>query len=298
MLHNNSVHRSTLSLITAGVLWGTGGLAGSILATHAALHPLAVAAYRLLIGGALSTAALAGQLRTLPRTVATARRLLACGALLAAFQACYFVAVTLSSVSLATLLTIGSVPVFVAVVTAVRERRLPSAGSAVAITLAGLGLALLAGGPAAAGLAGVLVALVAGAGFAAFTLVNGNPVAGLEARATSGLGLLIGGALLLPLALPLGMHLPLTGQTVAAVAFLGAVPTALAYAAYFAGMRGARPITAALSTVLEPLTATVLSVLLLGERLGVAGTLGAVLLGVALMINYAGAVVKPAENQR
>jgi DME family drug/metabolite transporter len=40
-------------LVLAGVLWGTGGLFGSLLAARTGLSPLAVAGYRLAVGGAL-----------------------------------------------------------------------------------------------------------------------------------------------------------------------------------------------------------------------------------------------------
>jgi DME family drug/metabolite transporter len=60
--------------------------------------------------------------------------------------------------------------------------------------------------------------------------------------------------------------------------YLGVVPTALSYVLYAIGLR-TTPVTAAgVLTLVEPLTATLLGVLLFGERLGLLGTLGALLL--------------------
>ncbi|MBP2321636.1 DME family drug/metabolite transporter [Kibdelosporangium banguiense] len=279
-----------LFLVAAGVLWGTGGLAGALLQDLAGLHPLAVAAYRLLIGGAIATVALAAQLQRLPRTRAVGRRLLTAGALLAVFQASYFGGVAMTSVSLATLVTIGSSPVIIAVVTAIRDRRMPSARTGLCITIALAGLGLLAGTPSARDfwhtVAGILLCLTAAAGFAAFTMVNRNAVPGLSTGGTISIGLLFGGLLLLPAALTVGMSLPMTPQVVATTLFLGAVPTATAYGLYLIALRQANPVAAALAAVLEPLTATVLSVAFFGERLATAGIIGAVLLGVALAVNY------------
>ncbi|RZS45119.1 DME family drug/metabolite transporter [Herbihabitans rhizosphaerae] len=280
-----SANRSTLLLVTAGILWGTGGLSGSILADDARLDPLAVAAYRLLIGGALATVVVATRLRA-ARTRAAARRILATGALLAVFQTAYFTAVSSTSVSLATLITIGSVPVFVTGATAVLERRLPDTVTLVSITVALAGLALLSGNGGTATVLGIGAALVAGAGFATLTVINRRPVDGLDAATTTALGLLTGGLLLLPVALPLGMAVPLTATGLAAVAFLGLVPTAIAYGAYFAGLRRGNAVAAALAAMLEPLTATVLSVLLLHERLTGLGMIGAALLLGALLVSY------------
>src|SRR5438067_3841816 len=108
--------RSAFTLILAGILWGTGGLSGSLLAAKAGLHPLPVAAYRLLLGGGCCVLLLGctGGLRQVVWTTAVLRRLALAGVLLGLFQACYFVAVSMTSVSIATMVTIGTVPVFVA----------------------------------------------------------------------------------------------------------------------------------------------------------------------------------------
>ncbi|WP_028662553.1 EamA family transporter, partial [Saccharomonospora iraqiensis] len=140
---------ATAGLLAAGVLWGTGGLAGSVLAGAAGLHPLAVATYRLLVGGVLASLLVAGTggLRALPRTRAAVGRLLTAGALLALFQAGYFAAVVLTSVSVATMITIGSAPVFVAVAGAVLDRRAPDRAVLLSVAAAVTGLVLLTAAP-------------------------------------------------------------------------------------------------------------------------------------------------------
>ncbi|MFF5988623.1 DMT family transporter [Prauserella flavalba] len=283
----------SVSLVVAGVLWGTGGLAGSLLSERAGLHPLAVAAYRLLLGGAFAVLFLwaTGRLRALPRTRAAVVRLLLAGVLLGLFQACYFAAVSLTSVSIATMTTIGSVPVFVALATAVALRRAPRLPTVVSIAGALLGLVLLRWSPDGAGegwetIAGLAFALGAGAGFATLTLATGKPVEGLDPLRTTAFGCLLGGVALLPAALWFGAAVPLNADVLALAVYLGAVPTALAYAAYFRGLANSHPVLAALSALLEPLTAAVLAAVLLGERLGVAGWCGAALLVAAIGVSY------------
>lgn len=286
----NPARTSAALLALAGILWGTGGLAGAVLQSAGDLDPVPVAAYRLLIGGLLAAAvaAGAGQLRHLRgRTART--RLLVTGALLAEFQAAYQVAVAQLSVSLATLITIGCVPVFVAAVIAFRERRLPAPRTLAAIAGSLAGLALLSGSPAAGSdgwrtASGVVMSLLAGAGFAALTLITARRVAGQSA--ITSVGLLLGGVLLTPFALADGMALPLTGEVLLLAAYLGVVPTAVAYGAYLLGLRHAHPTAAALATMLEPLTATLLAVGLHDERLSPAGVLGAALIAGALALYY------------
>ncbi|WP_329058463.1 DMT family transporter [Amycolatopsis sp. NBC_01480] len=285
--------RSSAALVLAGVLWGTGGLAGSLLGQLAGLHPLAVAAYRLLVGGVTASAyvALTGGLRDLPRTPEALRRLIAVGALFALFQTSYFAAVSLSSVSTATMTTIGAAPVVLTVVSAVRKRRAPRLWTLVSVGGAVAGLVLLRWSPetatSPARLAGGLgFALLAAAGFAVLTLVTAEPVDGLEPLATTAFGCLAGGLLLTPAAVWLGMGLPARADVLLLAVYFGAVPTAVAYAAYFRGLGGAHPVLGALSALLEPLTATVLSVVFLHDRLSALAWGGAVLLVAALAVGY------------
>jgi DME family drug/metabolite transporter len=195
-------------------------------------------------------------------------RLVVSGVLLAEFQAAYQVAVARISVSLATLITIGCVPVFVALGTGVRERRWPVPRACLAILGSVVGLGLLSGAPAGVdgwdAFVGVGASLLAGGGFALLTLVTARAVAGQHVITC--VGLLLGGVLLLPLAVVDGMAIPLTGDVLGLVAYLGLVPTAVAYGAYFAGLRHTHPTAAALATMLEPLTATVLAVVVAGAR--------------------------------
>jgi DME family drug/metabolite transporter len=199
---------SGVPLILAGILWGTGGLSGSVLATGGHLHPLSVATYRLLLGGLFAVLFLwlTGGLRAFPRTRAAAGRLLVAGGLLGFFQASYFLAVSLSSVSIATMTTIGGAPVFVAVVTAVRARRVPGAATLVSIGAALVGLVMLRWSPERTGgdlrlVGGIVFSLLAGAGFATLTLIMARQVDGLDPLRTTAFGCLIGGMLLLPVVL-------------------------------------------------------------------------------------------------
>jgi DME family drug/metabolite transporter len=275
--------RSSAALVLAGVLWGTGGLAGSLLGDLAGLHPLAVADYRLLAGGAVATLFVLVKGGTLPRTADAARRILAVGGLFALFQASYFAAVALSSVSVATMTTIGAAPVFVTLVSVRKLRRWTVVS--VAGTLAGLVLLQWSPGEAIS-FEGLGFALLAAAGFATLTLVTAKPVEGLEPLPTTAFGCLTGGLLLLPVASWSGMAIPLHADVLAVVCYLGAVPTALAYAAYLRGLADAHPVLGALSAVLEPLTAAVLAAALLGERLSGTAWCGAAVLVAALVVGY------------
>ncbi|MFC7329523.1 DMT family transporter [Marinactinospora rubrisoli] len=290
-----AAHRGFLLLLTAGLLWGTGGLAGHLLQSAVGLHPLAVATYRLLVGGLLISAFLAvsGRLRRVAWSRTLVRRLVGNGVLHAAFQSLYFASLALVPVGLATLVKIGSVPVFVTIGICLLTRRPPGARLGGALVAAVLGLALLAGFPSAdAGplrlAAGLGCALGAGLVFSVLTLLNRRPVAGLDPLVNVGLGCLLGGLLLTPAGLWVGMPLPAEPGGLALLAFLGVVPTALAYAAYFGGLRSSTDAATAMATITEPLTAALLSLALLGERMTPLGGVGAALLVAAMLAEYVG----------
>jgi len=286
-------------LVLAGIAWGTGGLLGSLLGRETGLSPLAVAAYRLGLGGLLvlvAAAAIAltsrGDRPLLGRPGhrrPALRRIGVLAVLAAAFQACYFTAVSLTSVGLATLVTIGTAPVVVVAVETLRGRARRS--SLPVVVLALLGLGLLVGLPTAApdplaAVAGAGAAVAAGSAFATMTLVGTVPVPGLDAMVATGASFLVGGLLLaVPAAALGGPAVPMTLAGAGLLALFAVLPTALAYTAYFRGLAaGASPGTGTVLALLEPLTAAVLAAVVLGERIGAAGVAGALLLGIAVLL--------------
>ncbi|MFI5959175.1 DMT family transporter [Cryptosporangium sp. NPDC051539] len=274
--------RSFAMLVVAGICWGTGGVTGRALSAVGGVSAPAVAAYRLLIGGLLLVVVLT-VLRRVPRGRRAWRRVGTVAVLAALFQASYFSAVAVSSVTVATLIAIGSAPLLVLVVDVVATRRRPDRATIRPVLLGIGGLSLLVGAPTGGTLAGIALSLVAGGGFAVLTLLGRRPVDGLDEATTTGYGFLLGGAALATVLFvtpgngaDLSVHLGLT--SVALLALLGTVPTAFAYTLYFRGLRSSTAVTATVVALLEPLTATVLAVALLGEQLGVRAAAGAVVL--------------------
>ena len=276
---------STVCLVLSGLLWGTGGLIGTLLGRAAGLSALSVATYRLLAGGGLIVAVLTLTGRRWPTRRATWTRIAVNGLLSALFQSCYFAAISLTSVSLATLVTIGGTPVIVTVVEQARGCRALGRAGVITMALALGGLGLLTGLPGGgfsetAVLASTGMALLSAAGFAVVTLIGTSPVTGLDELTLNGFGFSLGGMALLPLAAVLGGGLGFRPSLASAglLAALGIGPTAVAYTLYFRGLRKASASTAALLSLIEPLAAAVLAALVLGDRLSTTGIAGAVML--------------------
>ncbi|WP_236239601.1 DMT family transporter [Streptomyces sp. CC228A] len=294
-----------LYLIVAGIAWGTAGAAASLVYRISDIGPLALSFWRcvgglLLMSGVLALrrrgraaargraadaeAARDGAARTEPRR-RRALRIVGTGVGLTVFQSAYFAAVEATGLAVGTVVTLGAGPVLIALgARLTMGERLGAGGvTAVAGALAGLVVLVLGGGSGSVRPAGVALALLSAAAYAAVTLITrwlGRDGGGGDALATSTWAFAIGAVGLLPLALAEGL-LPYTAQYVevaALLAYVAAVPTALAYALYFAGAAVVRAATVSVIMLLEPVSAAVIAVTLLGERLTAATVAGTLLL--------------------
>ncbi|MDP9865741.1 MULTISPECIES: DMT family transporter [Streptosporangium] len=271
-----SVQRGLLYVSIAATAWGTGGAAGALLHQAGGLGPVSVSFWRFASGAVMLL--LASRLFGLGRPGGLGRTVVT-GAAMAVYQTAYFAAIAASGLAVATVITIGATPVLVAAGARVLlgERLGPAGLGAVATALTGLAMLTLDGGSATFSMAGVGWALLSAAGYAGVTLLNRASTDGPYATAMG--GFVVGGLCLLPLALAQGL-LP-QGDLLASsviIAYLGAVPTALAYGLFFAGLAAVRATTAAVISLVEPVGAAVIGVLLLGERLTPQAVAGAVLL--------------------
>ncbi|MEW5351780.1 DMT family transporter [Streptomyces sp. 16-176A] len=307
MSHTSSglpVGRGLLYLIVAGAAWGTAGAAASLVYRASDMGPSALSFWRCAIGVVLLLAA--RLLRPRVRTAAPVparRRLLRAGATgvgLAVFQTAYFAAVQATGLAVATVVTLGAGPVLIALGARVAlGERLGRAGlTAVVGALAGLAVLVLGGGGATVRPWGVLLALTSAAGYSVMTLLTRwwGRDGGTDNSATTVGAFAVASACLLPFALVEGL-VPHTADPVRLLwllGYIGTIPTALAYALYFAGAAVVRSATVSVIMLLEPVSAAVLAVALLGERLT-----PATLAGTALMLgSVAGLAVAEARGAR
>jgi len=287
--------RGLVLVSCAGVVWGTIGPAVQLVHEGSGLSPWTIGAYRALAAVAALVVAshVTGRLRAcLALARSRWRRVILTGLSTAAFQLLFFVAVVATGVSVATVVSLGLAPVLLLVLDCVQRRRTPSPGqvATVATALVGLGLVSVAGGAGAAApntALGVLAALGSGTAYAVSTQVAAPLSREHDALTVTTATMSVAAAALVPGGLGVA-HL--RGEAMATtdpgswllLAYLGVVTMAFAYVLLFAGLRSTPSGTAVVATLLEPVTAVLIAVLLLHERPTAAVVVGALLILAAI----------------
>ena len=205
--------------------------------------------------------------------------------------AAYFQSLALAGVAVATALSLGIAPLSVAGYTAIRIRRMPAPRILAALAAGTAGLALVCGAPQArtshAALAcGVVLAAVSGVAFAALTIVNRRVVPGLTPVPLLGISFVLAGLISLAWSLPAGIDPgSLNGTAWGALGVLTLFQTTVGYLAFYAGLQqGVSSTAAAVLSLLEPVAATVLAILLLGQHLAILAGAGIVILLTAVLL--------------
>lgn len=273
-------------MAAAAASWGTTGTTLELVGVGSAAVPLVVGAIRMLVAAPL----LAGGARLAGVSVRPGGRgFVAAGLCMAAYQVCYFSAVPLAGVAATALLAICSAPLLVtALATVVLHEPLTGARLG-AVTLGVLGAALLVGGASpgqgASFLAGGALALGAGLAYSVYVVATRRAVASSAPLGLAALTFGLAAVALLPV---LAVEPVATVTTVARawplLLYLGVVPTALAYWIYTTGLRRITAGSAAVAGLVEPLTASLLGLALLHERVSILQAFGAVLLLVAMVV--------------
>ncbi|RFU88059.1 DMT family transporter [Streptomyces triticagri] len=297
------VGRGLLYLIVAGVAWGTAGAAASLVFRASDLGPVALSFWRCAGGLVLLVGALSLGPKQAVRRVRVGRTAVL-GAALALFQTAYFAAVQSTGLAVGTVVTLGAGPVLIALGArlAMAERLGRGGVAAVAGALTGLAVMVLGDGGATVRPWGVLLALLSASGYAAMTLLTrfwGRDGGGDDAYATTAWTFGFAALCLLPLAGLEGLvpHTAERADVVWLLLYIAAVPTALAYALYFAGAVVVRSATVSVIMLLEPVSAAVIAVALLGEAL-TAGTVVGTLLMLAAVAGLAVAETRGAVAAR
>lgn len=274
-----------LVVLFAGVVCGTTGTALARLSPDA--PALGAGAMRLLIGG-LTLVAIALTNGRRPAQLRGHLGWLAAGAVaVAAYQICFFTGTTRTGIALATVIALGSAPVFSGLINIALLRRAPTGRWVAGTTLAIVGTALIAQSQPSArtDVGGILAALGAGLGWAIYALIGQQRIrAGLDSTSCMA-AMFLGGAVLSTPLLAIGdTHWIASRNGIALSLYLGIVTVGVVYTCLGWGLRRLSAPTVVTLTLAEPMTAAILATAILHQSIGVVGWLGVAVVVMALFV--------------
>ncbi len=253
-------------VLIAALLWGTTGTARALGPASAA--PLSVGAVRIAIGGALLTAIALGR-GTLVHPWPL-RAALASAMAVAAYQVAFFEGVARAGVAAGTIIAIGSAPAFAGLIAFVALGERPTVRWILATLVAVTGIALLAAPsgtlplePLATGLP-----LVAGASYAVYATASKRLLRDGDSVAVAALAFGGGAVVLIPVLALSDLSWVNTTRGVSVALWLGVFATAVAYLLFTRALARMPVSWGATLSLVEPLTASLLGTLVLGETLG------------------------------
>jgi len=272
-------------------MWGTTGTAASFLPD--AVPAVAIGASTMTVGGLLLFA-FSARLSVAALRDAGARRWLLIGAIgVFVYPLAFYSSMDQAGVAIGNVVSLGSGPVFAALFEWLWERHRLSVRWLIATGIAIIGVTLLSTGghgDAAGGsnvVTGVLLGLLAGLAYALYTYASTRAIGtGHPGRGVMGGMFGIGAIALLPVLLLTGAPLLASGQSIGIAAYLAIGPMFVAYLLFGHGLRSIRSSVATTVTLIEPFVATLLAVIVVGERLSWVGWLGLtfIILGVTVLV--------------
>lgn len=291
MVTNTGGHdrlRGISGVLIASLLWGTTGTAATFAPD---VGPLAIGAAALGIGGLLQALIALPALRSARLQLRTHRKLVVLGAAAVfAYPLAFYSSMHLAGVAIGTVISLASAPLASGLLELLVDKRTLDGWwlGAAGLGITGSVLLILATQDSQTtdptGL-GIGLGLVAGASYALYSwVVQRLMVEGTGRAAAMGSVFGLGGILLMPVLLLTGAPLLATPEALAVGTYMALVPMFLGYLAFGYGLSKIPASAATTLTLTEPAVATLLAVLIVGERLSPLGWVGLAVFGVVLLL--------------
>ncbi|NDY70854.1 EamA family transporter [Desulfobacter hydrogenophilus] len=277
--------KGILLILSAAVLWGTTGTSQAFAPMGST--PMTIGALRLAVGGVFLFIIAIVRDKNFYRNISI-KPVLAAGIFVAAYQIFFFWGVSLTGVAVGTIVGIGSSPVFAGILGLLflKEKLQPKWFAATICSI--MGCALLTGSSSTLtiSISGILLSAGAGLSYAIFTIFIKTLLPGRRAGAVTAVVFCTGAVLILPLlyGTDLGWTLQPAGFLV--ILHLGIIATGISYILFSRGLAMTQASTAVTLSLAEPVTAGILGVFVLGERLSFIAWCGVfcIILGLTILM--------------
>ncbi len=269
--------RGMLLVLAAACLWGTTGTSQALAPETSS--PLTIGAMRLVIGGIALTllSLIKGGLRNWNFNYPL---ILLTGFFVALYQVSFFSGVKLTGVAAGTIVGIGSSPVFAGILDLIVSRKPPGKRwyFSTFLAIAGCTVLVLNSSTIHINTLGILLAMIAGLAYSSYALIIKMLIVDRDAEEVTSLVFLTGAFLLTPILFThdLSWLKEINGWLL--MLHLGVLATALSYYLFARGIEHIPVSSAVTLSLAEPLTATILGVLVVGETLSAIAWAGLLLI--------------------
>lgn len=288
--HNQAL--GFIAVIIAGIMWGTTGTAASFAPD---VNALAIGAIATGGGGLLMLLKAFPQLLK-QRHLLTQHFLTVImgGLCVLIYPLAFYSSMRLAGVAIGTVVSIASAPCFAVILEWLLNRKVITAKWILSFALGATGIVLLALGKSEAEILttgdaqrewGILLGLIAGLTYAGYSwtgkaLITHGTTSGVSMASQFGFA----ACLLLPSLYFTGDNVMASATNISVAVYMAFLPIFIGYLLFGYGLKSIDASTATLITLLEPVVATVLAVVVLNERFSLSGWAGIVLIGACIAV--------------
>lgn len=277
MFWKNEVSGGVISVVLASFLWGTTGTAASLTPD---VSPLAIGAFSMGVGGLLllinAHKTLANDLKQL---LSQSKLLFIGGLSVAIYPLAFYTTMRWSGVAIGTVISIASAPFFTVVLERLISKKHVSLQWVFSFIFGALGVLLLTLGKqknmslemdVTTQHWGLVLGLIAGLAYATYSWAAKQMIdSGISAKSSMASMFGVAAMFLLPSLLVTGDNLFATTTNSIVALYMAVVPMFLGYLLFGLGLRHIEASKATLITLLEPVVATLLAIVIVGEAFDV-----------------------------
>lgn len=284
-------------VLFGAILWGTTGTAQTFLPDSA--HPFIISAGRSASGG-LFLLILLVLFKKIQFLSWAWKQTLYAAICISLFQLLFFSSVRLTGVAIASVVAIGSAPVFSGLIEWIFLKMRPTKiwGGSTALAIIGCLFLFVTKGEANINPLGILYSLVAGLIFALYTMTSKSLLQKEDAISVVAMTFSLSALLLTPFYFIFDVSWLKDAGNVGIIFYLGIATTSIAYVLYGWGLRKIPASSALTLSLAEPTTAALLGVIVVGELLSATSWVGIGLLLGSIAILTFGSKFSNLQNEK
>ncbi|OKY27224.1 DMT family transporter [Thalassotalea sp. PP2-459] len=289
-VHNDN--KGIFAIIIASFLWGTTGTMASYAPN---ISPIAIGAFSMGLGGVLLVICARKTLLNNYKKMLAKPKVLFFGAIsVAVYPLAFYSSMRLSGVAIGTVISISTAPFFAAILERLLNNKTITLQWMLSFILGSVGIILLALGKDDSVYVahqlhqhsfGILLGCLAGLTYAGYSWAAKSLIeSGVHAQSSMSSLFGLASLILLPSLYFTGEHLFSSASNTFISLYMAVIPMFLGYILFSYGLNYIEASKATLITLIEPLIATLLAVIIIGEKFTMIGWFGGILVSLCLLI--------------